>query len=566
LVTALVLAASTAAAMAHDIVIENGRVIDPETGLDAVRNVAIDAGRIVAISEFPLGGDVVIDATAHVVAPGFIDLHFHDQSIGGYRMAAMQGVTTALELESGVLPIADWYAGQAEKNLPINYGAAAWTFGRIAAFSDTDPLATTAYFQEAQARDDWKRDIANDEQLQRTLALVEQGLKEGGLGIGVNAGYAPGYGHKEYYALAELAGAFGVGTFTHVCYASNLESESSFEAVQELISLAAITGTHMHLCHINSTSLQDIVKIRALFEEARSKGINITTEAYPYGAANTVVGAAMFTGDDWRERMDSTAENFQLGADRMTEAELADYQSNNPGTFISWHFLDESNPDDLALLDLSVTYPHALIASDATFWASFDDDGAVQIYEGDAWPLPEGLFSHPRAAGTYAKILRSYVRERGLLSLTRAIRKMSLLPAQTLEDYVPQLRRKGRLQIGMDADIVVFDPATIADRATYENANQPAVSVQSVLVNGGFVVRDGDVILDAPHGQPIRRTVVEQTCQGRMRSPGRPAASAPARVLEPSRRVRPALPDVAKTLHGVAVLDRQHSVCKRPND
>ena len=85
-------------------------------------------------------------------------------------------------------------------------------------------------------------------------------------------------------------------------YASNLEPQSSFEAVQELIGLAAITGTHMHLCHINSTSLKDIAAIRALFEEARAKGINITTEAYPYGAANTVVGAAMFSGDDWRRR------------------------------------------------------------------------------------------------------------------------------------------------------------------------------------------------------------------------------------------------------------------------
>jgi N-acyl-D-glutamate deacylase len=509
---ALVLCASMAwgVAVANDVVIENGRVIDPETGLDAIRNVAVEDGRIVAISEFPLKGDKVIDASRHVVAPGFVDIHFHDQSIGGYRMAAMQGVTTALELESGVLPIADFYEAQAAKNLPINYGAAAaWTFGRIAAFSDTDPLATSAYFQDAQAHNDWKLDIATDEQLQRTLDLVEQGLKEGGLGIGVNAGYAPGYGHKEYYALAELAGKRGVGTFTHVRYASNLEPQSSFEAVQELIGLAAITGTHMHLCHINSTSLKDIAAIRALFEEARARGINITTEAYPYGAANTVVGAAMFSGDDWRKRMDSTAENFQLGADRMTEEQLADYQKNQPGTFISWHFLDEGNPDDLALLDLSVTYPHALIASDATFWASFDDKGGVKIYEGTEWPLPEGLFSHPRASGAFAKVLRSYVRERGLLSLNEAIRKMSLMPAQTLEDFVPQMRKKGRLQIGMDADIVVFDPATIADKGTYEDANQPAVGVQTVLVNGGFVVQNGELILDAPHGQPIRRTVVE---------------------------------------------------------
>ena len=505
-----VLLATASTALANDIVIINGRVIDPETGLDAIRNVAIEDGRISAISEFPLEGDTVVDATGHVVSPGFIDLHAHGQSIGDYRMQAMQGVTTALELESGVLPIGDWYEGQAAKNLPINYGAAAgWTYGRIATFDNTDPLATVEYFQEAQSENDWKMEIADPDQSRRILSLVEQGLREGGLGIGVNAGYAPGYGQKEYFALAELASRYGVATYTHVRYASVIEPQSSFEALKELIANAAITGAHMHICHINSTSMADIAATLALVDEAMAQGINITVEAYPYGAASTVVGAAMFTGPDWRERMQSTSENFQLGADRMTEDELADYQANKPGTFITWHFLDEAKPEDLAMLDMSVTHPATLIASDATFWSYFDDDGNIQTYTGDEWPLPDNVFAHPRSAGTFAKILRSYVRERGVLSMSDAIRKMSLMPAQTLEDFVPQMRRKGRLQVGMDADVVVFDPETVADLATFENANQPAVGVQTVLVNGGFVVRDGQLDLDAAHGQPIRREPAE---------------------------------------------------------
>lgn len=499
---------SVSVSLANDIVFVGGRVIDPETGLDAIRNVGIEDGRISAISEFPLDGDVVVDATGHVVAPGFIDLHAHGQNIGDYRMQVMQGVTTMLELESGVLPIGDWYDAQAAKNLPINYGAAAaWTFGRIAAFSDTDPLATPGYFQDAQARDDWKFDIADDEQFARIMSLVEEGLQEGALGIGINAGYAPGYGQKEYFALTELAGKCDAATFTHVRYASNLEPQSSFEAIKELIANAAITGTHMHICHINSTSLSDIESTLALVDEAMARGINISVEAYPYGAANTVVGAAMFSGPDWRMRMASTAENFQLGADRMTEEQLADYQANNPGTFVTWHFLDEDKPEDLAKLDASVTHPAVLIASDGVFWSYFDDEGGISNYEGDAWPLPDNVFTHPRAAGTFAKILRDYVRERGLLSMSEAIRKMSLMPAQTLEDFVPQMRRKGRLQVGMDADIVVFDPATIADMATYEDPNQPAVGVQTVLVNGGFAVRDGALVTEAAHGSPIRRAV-----------------------------------------------------------
>lgn len=147
-----------------------------------------------------------------------------------------------------------------------------------------------------------------------------------------------------------------VATFTHVRYASKLEPQSSFEAIKELIANSAITGAHMHLCHVNSTSLSDIHATLGLIDEARAKNIRVTVEAYPYGAANTVVGAAMFSGPDWHERMSSTAENFQLGKDRLTEAQLAEYQAKNPGTFVTWHFLDEHKPMDPALLDESV-YP-----------------------------------------------------------------------------------------------------------------------------------------------------------------------------------------------------------------
>ena len=296
-------------------------------------------------------------------------------------------------------------------------------------------------------------------------------------------------------------------TYTHVRYASNTEPKSSFQAIQELIANAAITGAHMHLCHINSVSLSDIAATMALVKEAQAKGINVTTEAYPYGAASTVVGAAMFSGPDWRDRMNSTANNFQLGADRMTEKQLADYQKNKPGTMIVWHFLDEANPADLALLDISVTNPATSIASDSVLWSYFDEKGNIRNYEGDAWPLPDNVFSHPRSTGSYTKILRSYVRERGVLSLKEAIRKMSLLPAQTLEKSVPQMRSKGRIQVGMDADIVVFDPATVADLATFQNANQRTVGVQTVIVNGGFAVRDGALVTDGAHGRPIRRAV-----------------------------------------------------------
>jgi len=510
LILTMVLPVSAWAQETFDIVINGGRVIDPETGLDAIRNVGVLDNRIAAITEEPIEGARTIDATGRIVAPGFIDLHAHGQNLGDYRMQAMQGVTTMLELESGVLPISQWYEEQGKKRLPVNYGAASgWTYARIATFTDTEPEATVAYFQDAQKLTDWKMNVATPEQQEKILGFVEQGLDEGALGIGINAGYAPGYGRKEYYALAELAARRDVATFTHVRYASNLEPRSSFEAVHELIANAAITGAHMHVCHINSTSLKDIHATLPMIESARKRGVNVTVGAYPYGAASTVVGAAMFSGEGWPERMGSTAHSFQLGLERMTEEQLADYQENKPGTFIVWHFLDESDPEDLALLDASVLHPDVLIESDEMFWMFMDEHNEVHNYDGDAWPLPKEAFSHPRSNGTFAKILRSYVRERGLMSLLEALRKMSLMPAQTLEAFVPQMQKKGRIQVGMDADIVVFDPETIRDVGTYEDPNHPAEGVQTLLVNGEPVVADGKLVLDAAPGQPIRRAVTE---------------------------------------------------------
>ena len=408
----------------YDVVILNGRVIDPETKFDAIRNVGVKDGKIAIITESKIKGIETIDATNQVVSPGFIDIHAHGQNIGDYRMQAMQGVTTMLELESGVLPVGPWYEGQAAKKLPLNYGTSAgWTYARIATFSDTDPEATVAYFQNAQKDLDWKMNIATPEQEDKILGYVEEALNEGALGIGINAGYAPGYGQKEYYKLAKMAVKHDVATYTHVRYASNMEPKSSYEAVKELISNSALTGAHMHLCHINSTSLKDIESIMPLVDDALAKDINITVGAYPWGAASTVVGAAMFSGEGWQERMGSTAHNFQLGTERMTEDQLNDYQKNKPGTFIVWHFLDESDPNDLALLDKSVLHPNILIESDEMFWMLFDDAGHIKNYEGDAWPLPEGAFSHPRSNGTFAKVLRSYVRERKIMSLIEAIRK-----------------------------------------------------------------------------------------------------------------------------------------------
>lgn len=325
-------AAGGAEQRTFDLVVANGRVIDPETGLDGVRWVGVRNGRIGAISRTPLRGRTVLDATGLVVAPGFIDLHAHGQDLPAARMQAFDGVTTALELESGTLPIAAAYDHAAREARPINYGfSASWLYARVAEKEAMEPTGAVTFFQEAQRRKGWQHTLASPEETSRILSRVEQGLREGAIGIGVLAGYAPGYGRKEAFAVAELAARAGVPVFTHVRYNSVIEPQSSFEAIEEIVALAAATGARMHIHHLNSTSTRDIPRIAGLLRGAQGRGLPITTEAYPYGAGSTVVGAELFRGN-WRQRWGgATAGDIELGGVPFTDATLAEAQARTPG-------------------------------------------------------------------------------------------------------------------------------------------------------------------------------------------------------------------------------------------
>jgi N-acyl-D-glutamate deacylase len=489
----------------YDLVIEGGRVVDPQTGLDAMRHVGIKGGRIAAISQRPLGGKELLKADGLVVAPGFIDLHAHGQQLPAAWVQAFDGVTTALELESGVLPVGRYYELMASEGRPINYGSsAAWTYARIAEKEGIEPDGTILWFQAAFSRNNWQNTLATPAELQRILARVEAGLKEGGLGIGINAGYAPGYGRKEYYELARLARKYEVPTYTHVRYLSVAEPLSSFEALQELVALAATTGAHMHVCHLNSIAARDAADCAHLLRQAQARGLPISVEAYPYGAASTTVGAAMFRNPDWLQRWGVTsASAMELNGQPLAQAQIDALQQAEPGTAVVMHFM---RPDDDAadqkLLDLSVLYPGAAIASDAMPWSLGN-----QLVEGPAWPLPKEAFAHPRSTGCYARFIGRYVRERNAIPLVEALRKTSLIPAQILEASTPQMRSKGRLQVGADADIVVFDLATIKDNATFLAPAQLSTGFRHVIVNGTPIVQDAARIADARPGKPIRRPV-----------------------------------------------------------
>lgn len=502
--TVLVLMSSIAQAHEYDIAINNGRVIDPETKLDAVRHIGISGDRIEAISTEPLKGKAVIDAKGLIVAPGFIDFHAHGQNIPADRMQAFDGVTTALELESGILPVAGWYDIQRKTGRVLNYGvSAAWTYARVSALEDLKPEPKIKWFQDAYALTKWVNNISTPEQEQQIVEMVEQGVNEGSVGIGINSGYAPGYGYKEMLAVHQLAAKYKVPTFTHIRNMSNLDPNSSVQAYGELISFATGAGSHVHVCHLNSTSLKDIMITVRILRQAQERGAKITVEAYPYGAGSGAVNAAMFTPENMK-RMGAVASDFEYLGKPLTEEKLRKMQKETPGEIIVFHYYHL--PRDQEFLDLAVLYPGGIIASDAMPWV---DKTNGKIIEGDLWPLPANAFAHPRTAATYTKFLVDYVREGKKESLIDAIARCSYRPVTILEESVPQMKRKGRIQIGMDADVVVFDLANMKVLSTYTEPNQHSVGMRYVFVNGNPVIADGRLNIKAFPGKPIRRPVTK---------------------------------------------------------
>ncbi|MEZ9819892.1 amidohydrolase family protein [Shewanella sp. 10N.286.45.A1] len=491
-----------------DIVIENGRVVDPETKLDAIRNVGIKGSRIAAISDKKLQGSKVIDAAGLVVAPGFIDMHAHGQQVPAARAQAFDGVTTALEMESGLLPIGKFYDDCAKEGRPINYGASvAWTYARVMAKEkDVTPAdGTIVWFQKAFGLKNWQNTLATGDELKEILSSVEQGLKEGGLGVGINAGYAPGYGHKEYYELAKLAKRYDVPTYTHIRYLNSAEPQSSFEAYQELISLSATTGAHMHICHLNSTSVQDIDDCADLVQSAVDNGLAITTEAYPYGAGSSAVGAEVFRGEDWLERWGvPSASYMEMNGKALDQAKVTELQATAPGSVVVMHFLKpDEDKDDRNKMDRSVLFPGAAIASDAMPWMN----SKGQLIEGDVWPLPKDAFAHPRSIACFSRFVSKYVNQYKAVTLTEAMERTSLNACRILEDAIPQMKNKGRVQVGKDADLVVFKLEELKDMATFTQPNVLSKGMEYVLVNGTPLIEQGELNLDAMPGLPVRRKV-----------------------------------------------------------
>jgi len=462
----------------YDIVIIGGRVIDPETKLDAIKNVGIIQNRIVQISSEPIKGKQTINATGLVVAPGFIDLHIHGRTNKEQEYQLHDGLTTALELEWGIENLKEWYASRQSKAL-INYGASVnWPYERFKTIEKHKESVNKLYELSRNLGSTLEEtvntiQIANDEilsqdQIDQTLVNIKTSLDEGGIGIGVPIGYLPKTNPKEMYQVFKLAGELNALVFTHV-------REPNIISIQEVIANAALTNAPLHIVHINSMALGNIRLGLDMVNSAQKKGLNITTELYPYTAASTSLQSAIFT-DGWQERLGISYGDIQWveTADRLTKETFEKYQKQ--GGLVIIHMM---KPE---WIKAGIAEPDVMIASDG---------------------MPYAPLAHPRTAGTFSRVLGKYVREEKVIDLNTAIEKMTLLPAKRLEGISPMMRFKGRIQIGTDADITIFNPITIIDKATFEKGLAFSEGIEYVIVNGVIVLKNGKTVNNTFPGQAI---------------------------------------------------------------
>jgi cytosine/adenosine deaminase-related metal-dependent hydrolase len=484
--------------MVHELVLSGGRVVDPETGLDRVCEVGIDSGTVTALAD-ALEGTVTVDVRGLVVAPGFIDLHSHAQTLPGRRLQACDGVTTALDLEAGRAPVELAYEREANRGSPINYGfSASWAAARMHVVGG-DPLdgGAAAVFGGLVGVE-WQQ-AASETQVARILDQISVDLAAGAIGVGLLVGYTPGVDPSEYLAVAELAASAGVPTFTHSRDIVEMAPATLIDGAEEIVRAAGATGAHMHYCHINSTSGRHIDRVLGLVGRCQAEGSRVTTEAYPYGSGSTAIGAAFLAPERLRERFrDTTSITYLRTGERVADdARLHELRATDPGGLVIVEFLDETKPDDAAILRRSLTFPDSIVASDGMppLWT------ATAGIDLAAWPLPPQAVTHPRTAGTFGRALRLWREEDA--PLMEAVRRATLLPAEVLRDAVPVMRHKGRVQVGADADLVVFDPDRVTDQATYVDSTRPSSGIAHVIVDGTFVVRDGALAPDALPGKPV---------------------------------------------------------------
>jgi N-acyl-D-aspartate/D-glutamate deacylase len=463
----------------YDVVIADGRMMDPESGLDAIRNVGIAGGKIRAISTKALAGKQVIEAKGLVVAPGFIDLHEHGQEPRNYQFQAHDGVTTSLELEVGTDDVDKWYAAREGKSL-INFGVSIGHIPirvRVLAGGQSGTSLGALHTPAAEAANHRE---ATPQELVELREAIERGFRRGALAEGMGINYTPGASHWEILEMFQVAAKYGASVHVHLRHSSLKEPETGLSAIEEVIAAAAATGAPLQVVHITSMGLKYTPQLIEMVAGAQKRGLDVTTECYPYTASSTNLDSAIFD-EGWQEKFDISYKDLQWAetGERLTAETFVKYRKQ--GGIVVIHEI----PPEAARA--AVASPIVMIAS-------------------DGMPIT-GPKIHPRGQATFSRVLGHYVREEKALDLMMALKKMTLMPAQRLEKRAPVFEDKGRIRVGADADITVFDPERIIDKATYEEPLQYSEGIQFVFVNGVAVVRDGQLAEGVFPGKAARAPI-----------------------------------------------------------
>lgn len=495
----------------YDLVVLNGRVIDPETGLDAVRNVGITNGKIEAVTEEKLNGQQSIDAAGHVVTPGFIDMHNHNTAAPfGQKLALRDGVTTPMELEAGVYPIAEWYAALEGKSR-ANYGASVGSIpvrehilnqGYKSKFAG-DFLFDMQTPGDTHTSMKWSTQIATDDQIQKIGQMIEEGLQQGSVGIGHCPGYMEfGSTQRESTLVQKLAGKYGQAVFIHGRFSSQMPPTSGLLGIDELMAPQAAYGGGLVIQHMTAQTLSVTPAALQLIDDARARGIQVLAEIYPYDFGSTIVGADYLHPDNYGPNMGRDYKDITEVSNMkpLTKERYEALVKTAPGTSVL--FLNATEET----VNAALAHPSTVLGSDS-YPYTLRKEGGPAI----DWDTPfDEVNGHPRGAGSHARFLR-LVREKKVdIPLDLAISKMTYLIARFLEDNgIAQMAHKGRIQVGADADLTIFDAESVTDNATKKDGGLPSTGIPHVVVNGTAVVRDSKVLKDVYPGKPVRGPVTK---------------------------------------------------------
>ncbi len=498
--------ATLASAQNYDVVILNGRVMDPETGYDQIANVGINNGWITEITTDAIDGTETIDAEGLVVAPGFIDLEQHGIDPWGIKVNLRDGVTTQMDFEIGALNIDEWYAKR-EGATQANFGTVVGQeYARMRVHDDmalegpdvSMPLSLSVH--RAQSAEDgvegWSVTPSTREEMNEITAILDEGLRLGALGIGSTIGYArQGITTYEMFEAQKAAARYGRVTSAHHRFHPSASTPTETQTgVNELLVNAMVLNAPLHIHHDNDYGWWENQEKMAL---AREQGHNVWSSFYPWTAGSGNYGASILGPDNWEAGMGYKYEEtiFDPQLDRfVTKEEFLEFAENEPGrTAIAF-----SPPREQWLNDW-ITIAGYGVSGDGM--PSLDSEGKALSWDS----AYEDYAGHPRSAGSHALVLR-LAREADV-PLMLTLTQLSYIHAKRLGDTgLRAMQVRGRMQEGMVADITIFDADNVTEQATYSRGKNglPSLGIPYVLVNGTVVVQDSKVLKGIYPGQAIR--------------------------------------------------------------